>query len=721
MEAPIILDQHDLVEAHLEAVRSAADSNKASLGFLPASVFAGYARKGNLWVAVNASGDYLGHLLFDRRYPRATVIQMYSEPSSRRTGVAAALLSKLKIDLSKDGYLSIRASVAADLRVANDFWQSQGFSVQSKKMGGQTTGRRILVRVHELDVPQLFSRSGLGQSSEDSLGLAHVDSAIPSLYLVDLNIIFDITKRRASHETAAALFRAAHAGDCRLAISDEMRRELHRSAVSHESDPMLCLIDSLPCVHLPKSEEALDLLRAVASIVFPEKKYPGQLSKNDMSDVRHVSTAIICRLAGFITRDQRILRAAGQLEHSYQLQILSPHEFDAADLVFGSRVELDLDDGRLQIGPYDYRHHDKVRSLLENNGVAPVEIVGSWMPRGGNDGTRTSLVATSNGEVLGYIASSRFEPRTKHAKLLALVNDSVNRARDIARLLLNKAMELDSKAPAVLFQLSMPERQSCLREAAYALGFRSGHSQGKLLTQGALLKVSFRRVVTEVNWMEFRKVLDEVADLRVDEELPSWVSHASQVGLVCPDGNRRFVRLDLLETLISPVIFALRGRSALIVPIQPKYSEDLLGHSRQMSMAPRMQLETARSRKYFADVRSVGSYTKGGLVLFYESGSAGERAIVAIGRILDVYTSGRDDVGEELLSGSVLTKESLMDIGRSQRKACCVFDNVVHFYNPVRLPVLRAVGIDSSRLITALKISDDQLAAILREGFCGEC
>ncbi len=711
MDALTIHDEHEIVTKYLDDVRLAADSNKSSLGFLPAAVFARYARKGNLWVAVNAAGAYVGHLLFDLRYPRATIIQMYSTPASRRTGVASAMISKLKSTLAEKEYLSIRASVASDLKSANSFWQDQEFIIQSKKLGGKTTGRHILVRVHELDVPQLFSRSGLGIRKEETLGLAHVASPTPSLYLVDLNIVFDLAKRRAEHEAAAALFRAAHAGECRIAISDEMRRELRRSAVSPEMDPMLCLIDSLPCVQLPASRDTENILVGVAKVIFPEKKYPDQLSVNDMSDIRHVSTAILCQLAGFITRDHRILRAAGDLEFSYGIQILAPHDFDAPNLGFGQILELDINDERIAVAPYEARNYDQVREILDEYSVPPAEIVGSWMRFDSHENARTSLVATLSGEVVGYIASSKFEPTTKHTKLLAIVKDGGNRAAHVARLLLNKAMELDSKSPAVLFQLFTPERQSCLREAAHALGFRADQSQR------VLLKVSFRRVVTPENWSVFKKSLSNSADLRVAGDAPDWISHKSEIGVICPDGNQRFVRVDMLETLISPVIFALSGRPAVIVPIQPRYSEDLLGNSRQLSLAPRMQLESAKSRKYFADSRSLSSYTKGGLVLFYESGASGEKAIVAVGRIVDAYVACLDNVGEELLSGSVLTKESILCIGVSERKACCVFDNLIIFDSPVRLSFLRSLGIDSSRLITALKITDCQLARILKEGF----
>lgn len=90
MDELAILATYKEVEPHLDAVRKASDSNRSALGFLPSTVFSEYARREKLLVAI-AHGRYVGHLLFDRRYPRATVIQMYCDPTVRRKGVAKAL------------------------------------------------------------------------------------------------------------------------------------------------------------------------------------------------------------------------------------------------------------------------------------------------------------------------------------------------------------------------------------------------------------------------------------------------------------------------------------------------------------------------------------------------------------------------------------------------------------------------------------------------------
>lgn len=110
------------VEPYVDLVRIASDENKSSLGFLPASVFAGHARRNQLFVAVETtSGQYLGHLLFDLKTPNATVLQMYAAPPFRRHGVAHRLIDALKKLLTQHEFLAIRARVAEDLVNANKF------------------------------------------------------------------------------------------------------------------------------------------------------------------------------------------------------------------------------------------------------------------------------------------------------------------------------------------------------------------------------------------------------------------------------------------------------------------------------------------------------------------------------------------------------------------------------------------------------------------------
>jgi L-amino acid N-acyltransferase YncA len=239
---------------YIDAVQLAADQDRDALGFFPASVFAEFGKKDRLYVLLLITehrSAYAGHVLFDCQYPRAVVRQIYVAPETRSQGGARALLQKLKDDLTELGFTSIYARVAADLSITNAFWEKQGFRVQRVDPGGTTRNRTIFVRCHELQSRQLFPSSGVDQNNP--LGLKRgADTELP-LYLVDLNVLYDLGPRRLRHAEATALFAAERMNFCRLAISTELGEELRRSASPGRTDPMSDYIRIYPA--FPLTEE----------------------------------------------------------------------------------------------------------------------------------------------------------------------------------------------------------------------------------------------------------------------------------------------------------------------------------------------------------------------------------------------------------------------------------------------------------------------------------
>src|SRR5688572_13208959 len=105
-----------------------SDRDKDALGFLPAAVFHEFAIKEQLFVAVSgalgAPSSYVGHILFDCRYPRCSILQVNVVESMRRSGVGRKLVCTLRDHLTSLSFTSISARVAADLPKANSFYQA---------------------------------------------------------------------------------------------------------------------------------------------------------------------------------------------------------------------------------------------------------------------------------------------------------------------------------------------------------------------------------------------------------------------------------------------------------------------------------------------------------------------------------------------------------------------------------------------------------------------
>ena len=72
-----VLDRYERVAPFIQAASEASDDNRDLLGFLPRGLFDEYARRNDLFVLAAMDGadfKYAGHLLFDRKHPRAKIL-----------------------------------------------------------------------------------------------------------------------------------------------------------------------------------------------------------------------------------------------------------------------------------------------------------------------------------------------------------------------------------------------------------------------------------------------------------------------------------------------------------------------------------------------------------------------------------------------------------------------------------------------------------------------
>ena len=703
-----IIEGYERTAAYLDPLRDAADAYRDALGFFAKSVYEEFARGGSLYVlAKKTSGrlSYAGHLLFSCRYPRAHVLQIFVLPEYRRHGKAGDLLRYLKNSLTQQGFISIYARVAEDLAEANTFWEGQQFYVQRVEQGGASRNRKILVRSHELPSPQLFPASGI--SSANPLGLSMPAPNDVPLFLLDLNVLFDVMPRRLRHEDVTALFQAERVSACRLAVSHEIREELKRTAHGGRTDPMEAYINIFPSFPLADGADSEALLRELAALVFPGRV----LGDSDKSDLRHLATAIQHDLAGFITSDDAILSASSLIQTKYGLQVISPAAFKMDGSSAGAGVSFDVSsDSTLRLTLVTADEEPVVRTLLSKAGLSGSAIAAIWCPAEAQVGSRMAIWKGST--ALGYLTWMNRLPGSEAAVARIMVDETDLQALAAGRILLTHLLEqLASSGPRHV-GLELPAHQSVLRELAFGLGFRGAPGQAQLT------KLVLGRVFTRTTWDACRNELSTKGGPRLPGAVPDYRSIDQQITIFTPDGNQAHVSLDLLETLLSPALFCLPGRPAIITPIQRRFSEALLGHSRQALLLPRGNASTYQDRHYLGSPRTLGYFKRGALILFYESTKQGGRGeLVALARVRQAYLKPSSELVPDLQQ-SVLTESNLADIGKSEAKTIAVFDNIFHLPKCVPLSSLQRIGCGRPNdLITTRSITDTQLQEILREAF----
>jgi hypothetical protein len=271
---------------------------------------------------------------------------------------------------------------------------------------------------------------------------------------------------------------------------------------------------------------------------------------------------------------------------------------------------------------------------------------------------------------------------------------------------------VSAAAPCNL-NLEFPAQQSTVREIAFGLGFSGAPGSG------ALVKVVDGHVWTPLNWQVQRDALAAAVGIKLPLSPPAYRNAEQQVEVLTPDGNRAHISLSMLESLLSPALFCLAGRPAVITPIQKIYSEPLLGHSQQSSLLPDPTASLFAKKHFVSSSRALKHFRRGTIILFYESGKQhGRAALVAVARVETAFLRGTHMLTDADFERSVLTAGNLSAVGSDKLKTVTVFDSL--FPLPKEIPLAALAGLGCGKptdLITTHPITDQQFQEILRMAF----
>jgi predicted nucleic acid-binding protein/GNAT superfamily N-acetyltransferase len=695
------------ISPFLDAIRTLADSERDALGFLPEPAYAEAARQRKLILLLSQDGDqisYTGHLLFGGIFPAMRVRQISVIAKSRRNGQATTLLRALIAQAEKEGYLSIAANVASDLAGANAFYERNGFVSVRLKAGGKTRNRTINVRILQLQTPSLLSLMvGPAQSKPiDIIQLQKRSADIP-IYAIDLNVFYDAIRNRVRSDDAGAVFEAALRNQIRIAATQEFISELKRTSNDPANDPVLSLAKRIPNLPIQDKAAIEKIKPIIAGLVFPERAAGGRLKRTDESDIAHLAHAVVAGVSGYITSDARVLSARDSLMVGFNLDVIGLSEFvDLLDLPnsAGSTVLVkEAKNFRIQ-----RPSADEAMAFFESDGMTVKTFL---------NGTRaTDCERSSVSDVDGIIGVGLLLPASaidQPSRSIVYVRQDHPFSSTIADFLLSEQIRHCTRNSACHLLMLDIASHPITRRIAFGLGFQQQKGN-----TAALAKIALGQIVTKRNWDKTRLSIERIAGLKIQANCPTYDKPKAQV--TTSAGENIEIELFELETLLSPSLFALPKRKAVVVPITRSFAADLLGTDLQYSFLEVPEAQFLSRRTYYNTTRATRSMIRGSAIAFYESSRGkGRGAIVAIGRIVDVTSIPVSSVPESFRRGAVV--DDIGSLTKSARILATTFDNLIEFSKPVTLKTLRQIGcVTKANFVSATPISAKHLSAIVEAG-----
>jgi hypothetical protein len=441
----------------------------------------------------------------------------------------------------------------------------------------------------------------------------------------------------------------------------------------------------------------------IANLVFPERALIGRLRPTDESDVLHLAHAIVAGVSGYITSDSKVLSARDSLMTEFNLDVIGLSEFvDLLDLPDSDKPSLFAKESksfRIQIPSAE-----EATAFFESEKFAATAFL---------DGAAVAdCQRLSIGSDDGIIGVGLLKPSPaldQPSRSIVCVRQEHPFSSTVADFLISEQVRHCSSKSACHLSIMDAPSHPITRRVALSQGF-----QPQVGNISALTKIALGKPITEKTWDKARLSIERLAGLRLQIKCPTY--DKAKVQITTSGGGKAEIGLFELETLLSPTLFSLPKRRAVIVPITRVFASDLLGTDLQYSFLEVPEAYFMSRRTYFNTTRAASSMIRGAVIAFYESSrSHGRGAIIALGRIIDVTSIPVSNVPEALRRSAVV--DDLESLTKSQRVLATTFDNLIALRRPVTLTKLRQIGcVTKANFVSATPISAAHLTAIVDAG-----
>ncbi len=286
----------------LDQVKALWSPHRKTLGFFPDGAFVDYAARGQILIAVS-DGEVTGYLIYRISDDRALIVHLCTSEKARGTGVARALVDKLKSETLTREFRGIGLSCRVDFE-ANNFWPRVGFTPIHERAGKSKDGTVLTYWWFDHGLPDLFSSAGKSD-------VVRVVTAI------DANIFFDLVTIRLQGDESRALNADWLQSEIELCVADEIYHEIRRG--DDDAERRRCRERCNSFRVLTPLEDRLERAEIEVKAIFGEGK-----SVQEKSDRAHLAKAAAMSVHVFLTRDEELLQRADEIHERVGLEVMRP-------------------------------------------------------------------------------------------------------------------------------------------------------------------------------------------------------------------------------------------------------------------------------------------------------------------------------------------------------------------------------------------------------------
>ena len=293
-----------LTVADLDAVDELMKPNTRTIGFLPREVLRDHLDKGWVFGASTRDGRLIGYLLYASYLDRFRVVQLCISRDFRNKGVARQLIETLKMSATSQKVMRLRCRNDFP---ANSLWPKFGFVPIDERPGRSKEGSLLTLW-----------RLTLALDDQFELFRANVSDTILDV-IIDAQIFFDFDRQdsavtRPSKSLVSDLF----VDSVNLWYTDELLNDInHHNSLDVRRASRERTGQFIEAKYDPISVE---LFAESLKQILPSG------NRNQLSDINHLAKAAASEVSVFVTRDQRLLKKAGEIEGLINLQVKSPTE-----------------------------------------------------------------------------------------------------------------------------------------------------------------------------------------------------------------------------------------------------------------------------------------------------------------------------------------------------------------------------------------------------------